>query len=136
MRLLDTNVFLRYLTRDDEEKAQRCFELFQRLKNGDETATTTEAIIAEVVFVLSSRRLYGLSHEDIRARLLPILGIRGLKLRQKRVYFRALDIYVAHPALDFEDALSVATVQVDGVQEIYSYDRDFDRVEGIVRLEP
>ena len=30
MRFLDTNVFLRYLTGDDEVKAQACYELFQR----------------------------------------------------------------------------------------------------------
>ena len=30
MRLLDTNVILRYLTRDDVEKADGCFQLFQR----------------------------------------------------------------------------------------------------------
>ena len=32
MRFLDANVILRYLTRDDEAKAQACYELFQRVR--------------------------------------------------------------------------------------------------------
>lgn len=36
--LIDSNVFLRYLTWDDPEKAERCKELFKRLEFGTETA--------------------------------------------------------------------------------------------------
>ena len=32
MRFLDANVILRYLTRDDEAKAEACYELFQRVQ--------------------------------------------------------------------------------------------------------
>ncbi len=89
MKFLDTNVILRYLTRDDEAKAEACYRLFQRASRGEEELFTCEAIVTEVVYVLSSRRvLYRLSHEEIRARLAPILAIRGLRLPQKRVYNR------------------------------------------------
>ena len=30
MPFVDTNIFLRYLTKDDPDKAQACFELFKR----------------------------------------------------------------------------------------------------------
>ena len=56
MRFLDTNVFLRYLTGDDEIKAQASYELFQRVSLGEEELFTCEAIVAEVVYVLSSPR--------------------------------------------------------------------------------
>ena len=38
----------------------------------------------------------------------------------------------------FEDALSVATMERQKIYELYSYDRDFDRIEDteITRLEP
>ena len=137
MRFLDTNFILRYLTRDDEAKAQACYALFQRVKRGEEGIFTCEAIITEVVYVLSSPRApYQLGHEEIRARLLPILTLRGLRLPQKRVYFRALDLYSASAFLDFEDALAVAHMEQRGVNEILSYDRDFDRISGVARVEP
>ena len=137
MRFLDTNVILRYLTRDDEAKAEACYRLFQSVKNGEEELFTCEAIVTEVVYVLSSPRAgYRLSHDDIRARLVPILSLRGLRLLHKRVYVRALDIYASFPSLDFEDALAVAHIERQGITEIVSYDRDFDRVVQVQRTEP
>ena len=137
MRFLDTNVILRLLTRDDEAKAEACYELFQRVRRGEEELSTCEAIVTEVVYVLSSPRLrYRLTHEQIRSRLLPILTLRGLKLPQKRVYLRALDLYASSASLDFEDALAVAHMEQRRITEIVSYDRDFDRVAGLRRIEP
>ena len=137
MRFLDTNVILRYLTRDDETKARACYQLFQRVRQGEEELCTCEAIITEIVYVLSSPRApYRLSHEEIRSRLVPILTLRGLNLPQKRVYLHALDLYAAAPFLDFEDALAAAHMEQRGVTEIISYDKDFDRVPGLWRVEP
>lgn len=139
MRFLDTNVILRYLTRDDETKAAACYRLFQQVKTGAEELFTCETIVAEVVYVLSSPRAgYRLDHEEIRARLSPILSLRGLRIPNKRVCIRALDLYASHPFLDFEDALAVAHMERRGITEIMSYDRDFDRVQAaeIGRVEP
>ncbi len=137
MKFLDTNVILRYLTRDDEAKAEACYQLFQRVKLGQEELFTCEAVITEVAYVLSSPRApYRLSHEEVRARLLPILTLRSFRLPQKRVYLRALDLYASAPFLDFEDALAVAHMEHQGLTEIVSYDRDFDRVTGLRRIEP
>lgn len=136
MRFLDANVFVRYLVRDDEAKAQACFDLFQRVKLGQEQVSTNDVIVAEVAYVLSSRALYHLGHDDVRARLVPLLSLSGLKLPRKRLCFRALETYAAHPSLDFEDALAVGTIENDPSGEICSYDRDFDRVPGVKGAEP
>jgi predicted nucleic acid-binding protein len=136
MRFLDANIFLRYLTRDDEVKADACFRLFQRLKSGQERATTSEVIIAEVVYVLAARTLYNLRPDEISARLRPLLAVRGLRIAHKRSCLQALDLYATYPFLDFEDALAVAEMQRQGLQTILSYDRDFDRLEQVSREEP
>ena len=136
MRFLDTNIIVRYLTRDDEEKAAACYELFQRLKHGTEEVTTCEAVIAEVAYVLASRAHYALSHEQVRARLAPILALRGLKIPNRRVYLRALDLYASYRFLDIEDALLLAHMERRGTREIISYDSDFDQIPGTKRLVP
>lgn len=137
MKFLDANIFLRFLTWDDRTKADACQALFKKVEQGEEDVTSCEAIIAEVVYVLTSTRLpYHFSHPEVRAGLLPILTLRNLHLPQKGVYLRALEIYATSPFLDFEDALATAHMEQQGIAEILSYDRDFDRISEVSRLEP
>ncbi|MDQ2787281.1 MAG: PIN domain-containing protein [Chloroflexota bacterium] len=136
MRLLDTNVIIRYLTGDDPAKAADCRELLQRAARGEEQIRLCEAHLTEVVYILSARAHYGLGHEEIRQRLILIINLRGLKLPRKKLYRRALDVYALYAALDFEDALAVAYMEADGLAELYSYDRDFDCIPTITRIEP
>jgi len=135
MIFLDANVLLRVLTNDDPEKAQQCFDLLRKAERGEVQLATSEHVIAEVVYVLSSPRLYHLPAKRIRDLLLPILGLRGLKLPSRQVYRRALDIYALHNA-DFGDTLTVAHMRKWEVRTILSYDRHFDRIEGVERQEP
>ncbi|MDO8689846.1 MAG: PIN domain-containing protein [Dehalococcoidia bacterium] len=136
MRFLDANIILRYLTRDDEAKAQRCLALFQRLSQGQEQVTTCEVILHEVLYVLTSKRYYGLSHDEAASRLRPILSLRGLKLSQKRLYLRALDLYASSQSLDFGDAVAVGHMEDLGIGEVYSYDGHFDHMDSVQRVEP
>jgi len=136
MRLLDASIFLRHLTGDDSTKAKACRDLFVRVRDGKEEVTTTEAVIAEVVFVLRSRRHYDVPAETVRDLLAPILSLRGLSLAHKTAYLRALDLMATRGELDYEDALSVMHAKRQGIGEIYSYDTDFDGVEGMERVEP
>ncbi len=135
MIFLDTDIFLRYLTRDDPDKSQACLALLQRIQAGEE-ATTSEVVLAEVVFVLSSPRQYTLNHADVSARLRPVLLLRGLKVPNKRRLLRALDLYATYIQLDFEDCLTAAQIEQQGIARLMSYDRGFDRVPGILREEP
>src|SRR5579862_1560231 len=134
MRFIDTNIFLRYLTRDDPVKAAASYNLFQRLQSGAEQAITSEAILTEVVNVLSARSHYGLQPTKIPARLSPILNLSGMRLQHKRTYLRALDLYATYPRLDFEDVLIIAHMERQGITELYSYDTDFDGIPGVTRL--
>lgn len=134
-RFVDTNIFLRYLTRDDPRKAEACLRLLKQAEANEVTLTTSETIIAEVVFVLASPRLYNLPRQDVHARLTPLLTLEGLKLPQRSKFLRALDLYAAH-RIDFEDALTIAETEQGQIEELYSYDTDFDSVAGVTRLEP
>lgn len=134
-QFVDTNIFLRYLTRDDPRKAEACLHLLERAKANEITLTTSESIIAEIVFVLASPRLYSLSRQDVHARLTPLLTLEGLRLPQRGKFLRALDLYVIHH-IDFEDALTIAEMEQSQIEELYSYDTDFDSVAGVTRLEP
>jgi len=137
VRFIDANIFIRLITRDDPSKASACLQLFQRLRQGREEATTSEAVIAEIVYVLvSTRQPYRLARTDIRARLMPLLRVRGLRLPERGALIRALEVFELYDDLDFEDALTVARMEGVGIEELQSYDRGFDVVSGIRRVEP
>ena len=109
---------------------------FRKAQRKEIRLTTSESVISEVVYVLSSSKLtYQLSPEDIRAHLQPILALPGLILPHRRMFLRALDLYAAYH-LDFEDALSIAHMERQKIAEIYSYDQDFDGTPEVKRLEP
>lgn len=69
-------------------------------------------------------------------RLRPLLLLPGLRLPDRAVYLDAFDIYETLPRFDFEDAVIVAHMRRQRVGELLSYDRDFDAVPGIRRVEP
>ena len=139
MRFVDTNVFLRALveppTPVEEAKSEACRALFRRVLDGEEDVTTVEVVVAEVAYVLTSPRQYGLSAPDAAERLRQLVQMRHLALPNKALHLHALDIWASSPRLDYEDALIVATIERDPT-ELYSYDTDFDRVSSIVRVEP
>jgi predicted nucleic acid-binding protein len=59
-----------------------------------------------------------------------------MTLPHKRMYLRALDLFATTSGLDFEDALVVAQMERQRLPELYSYDRDFDPLASVTRIEP
>lgn len=135
VQFVDTNIFLRHLTNDDPQKAEACFELFKKAARDEVALVTADWVIAEVVYLLSSKTVYNLSSEEVKTRLFPLLSLRGLKIPNQKIHLRALDLY-GTLQIDYEDCLSVAYMAQQGLEDIYSYDRHFDRVEQVKRLEP
>lgn len=135
LKFLDANVILRYLTKDHAEHSAAAQEVLQQVADGDLLVTTSETIIAEIVYVLSSRFLYNRSRSEIRRHLSSILRLQGMILPAKQTYEHALELY-ASTSLDFEDALSIAHMETLGITTILSFDRDFDRFPSISREEP
>jgi predicted nucleic acid-binding protein len=130
---LDTNILLRFFTGDDSQKAQQALNLFMRIERGEEKVITSSSVIFETVYTLQS--FYKLPRVEIKDKLLPIISMRGIHLPDKSVYYRAFDLYVTKN-ISFADAYNAAYMISEEIFNIYSWDRDFDKIEGIVRLEP
>jgi predicted nucleic acid-binding protein len=133
MRFLDTNILLRYFTRDDEAKAQKALALLQRIERGEERVETSLPVIFETVFTL--QRYYRMPLPRIKELMLPILQLRGLRLPSKNLCIAALDLFVEHN-ISYVDAFNAAYLQARSTTEVYSWDTDFDRIEGITPIEP
>jgi predicted nucleic-acid-binding protein len=103
--ILDTNVWVRYVTNDDPEQAARAARLIT-------TATAIfvpKTVLLELEWVL--RAVYGLSAEAVGRSLLHILGLPVVRPEQPE----AVALALAHfrEGLDFADALHL--VSGDGV---------------------
>lgn len=132
---IDTNVFLRHLLNDHPQHSARAFGLISAIERGDVTAWTTDLAVAELVFVLSSKRTYNLDRQAISDLLVPLLDLSGLRLERKRMYVRVFELYVSLP-IDFIDAYHAALLESRGDTALYSFDTDFDLVPGLRRHEP
>ena len=135
MQFIDTTIFLRHLTRDDPRQAAACFNLFRQAQRKKVFLMTSESVIAEVVYVLSSKNTYHVPRDQVRALLYPLLSLPGLKLPHRKVYLRALDLY-ANNSFDFEGCLIVAHMERQALHEVYSYDTQFEQFAALHRLEP
>jgi predicted nucleic acid-binding protein len=110
-------------------------DLFERAERGELELTTSEAVIAEVMFVLTSPNLYKLDADDAGARVHAILEQRGFQIAGKQRLLRALSIVETRPSLGFVDALVVAHCE-SGSLELATFDQKLGRFPGISRWQP
>lgn len=132
-RALDANVILRFLTNDVPEQANRCAELLKRVEAGAEEVWLPDLVLADIIWILE--KFYKQPKKQICELLVPILNLRSLRFSSKKTAQKALRLYV-EKNLDWTDAVIAAQLLACQPREIHSYDRDFDKIEGITRLEP
>jgi len=135
MQFVDTNAFLRLVTGLPIDQAERMRAFFNELEQSPEWATTSESVISEVVFVLGSKRNYGLPRNDIAEAVRAVLSIRGLIVSQAPAIWEAVRLFET-TSVPWVDCLCIAQMREAGLSEIVSFDRHFDQFDGIVRVEP
>ena len=133
--LIDTDVIVRLLSGDDPLKQERSRRLFKQIELGEVTVIAPVTVIADCFYVLTSPSLYHLPKSEAAALLRPILRLPHFRAVNRRQVLRALEI-CANANLSFGDAYIAATMEQVGSTEVYSFDRGFDRLRGLTRLEP
>lgn len=132
---VDTDVIIRLLTGDDPRKQAAAKTLFEEVEQGRLDLAAPDTVIADAVFVLSSSRLYALSRAQISALLTPLVRLSHFEVQNKPAVLQALALYET-TNLDFGDLLIVASMQHTHADTLYSYDKGFDRIPGVIRREP
>ncbi len=130
---LDTNIFLRHLLNDHEDHSPRSTAYLERVERGEFRVQTADTVVFEVVFTLQS--FYRQPKEMIRDLVLPLIELPGIELPGKPLFRRAFSYYVDQN-LPFADAYHVALIERAGIEEVVSFDRHFDRVATVQRIEP
>src|SRR3954454_3564438 len=130
---LDTNIFLRHLRGDHADFSPRATALLQRVEQGSLKVRTADTVILETVFTLE--RGYRRSKEAIRDAFLPLIELPGIELPGKR-RFRQVFGYYIEKNISFADAYHAVLVESLRLTQIISFDRDFNRISALTRVEP
>jgi predicted nucleic acid-binding protein len=130
---LDTNILLRHLTQDNPNLGPRASAYLARIENGEIEVVTADTVVFETVFAL--QRTYKVPRERIRALVLPLIELSGIVLAGKRRLRQVFDLFVDRN-ISFADAYHVVLMQDLGLDEIVSFDRHYDRIGAIRRIEP
>ena len=131
---VDTNLFIRYLTDDDPEKADRVEALLNEAADSRIKLITVDLVLAEVVWVLESA--YSLKPAEITPMIRAILATPGLEVINGTLVARALDHYLDRN-IDFIDGCVAALMEKLGITEIYSFDREhLSRLDGLNLIKP
>lgn len=135
MQFIDTNIFLRFLTKDDPSKAAQCRKLLQSASKGDIKLYTTDLVIAELIWVLQSPKTYNLTPTEISEVIMPLLTIKNLYFPSKNLFPDIMDLFQSQN-IDYIDAYNSVIMLSRNIDTVYSYDRHFDLVADLIRKEP
>ena len=129
---LDTNILLRHLRQDDPILSARATAIITRIEQGDLTVRTADTVIFETVFVL--QRHYRVPPTQIAQAVLPLIELPGVILPGKRAFRQVFQLWLTTP-LEFADCYHLVQMRRHRLTEIFSFDRGFDRIPGIIRRE-
>ena len=132
MRFIDANIFLELML--DDKKANICESFFEKIKNEETNFYTSDFIIYTCLLQIEQK-------------------IKSLKVMGEFIYFinNLNNLSILRPSikdiynslhiskkykLDFDDALVVSVMAENNIQNLISFDKDFDKVSMIKREEP
>jgi predicted nucleic acid-binding protein len=130
---IDTNIFLRYLTKDNPSKYEKCREIFKKAVEGKIELSTSGIVIAELIWTLLS--YYKVQKADVVEKISIMVSTDNLYIPDKNIITDALVLY-GRKNIDYIDAYNAVFMRRYDIEEIYSYDGDFDAIENIKRTEP
>jgi predicted nucleic acid-binding protein len=130
---LDTNILLRHLLQDHSEQSPKATAYLARIESGELRVQIAETVIFETVFTL--QRQYGHPKAAIRDSLVPLIELPGIVLPGKQRFRQVFDLYV-DLNISFVDAYHIVFMRQRKLSQIVSFDKQFDRVPGIERVEP
>ncbi|WP_018258817.1 type II toxin-antitoxin system VapC family toxin [Halomicrobium katesii] len=131
--LVDTGVLIGMADTDDQHH-DVAMEIVRGMDHGDlPTGRVTNYIVLETLNWIHNRKRQQTAVETYD-RLNRSAGFEIHHSAQKD-FNRALELFQTHDGLSCGDTTIAAYMQREGIEYLYSFDDDFDMVDGITRLE-
>ena len=138
MKFLDANVFIyayykpkKQLSVEEKQIKEQAKKIITDVSQGREQAITTIVHVSEMVNILK----HGMPPEKLTDVIRGLLMLDNITVQgvSKEAYFAANELG-DDLKLETNDALAIEVMKSNNVTEIFTFDEDFDRVEGIIRI--
>lgn len=130
--ILDANILIRILTREDTDLLQKARELLRVAEGRGVTMVLLPVTVAEIVYVL--RSYYQWDKTEIAGRLLVQIESGILSVLERDVVIQALKWFRDLPQVHFADAYIAAYALTRSDGAVASFDQQLRRVPGLTVL--
>lgn len=130
--IIDSNIFLEVLLK--QEKSENCRIFLNKTISGEAEGIVPDFVIDSVLLIMKRDSI---NTKEMKMFLQKILKSRGIRIYSIGIKDRvkALNLMDSY-GLDYEDALVLQSAIATDSEEIMSFDKHFDRVKEIRRIEP
>ncbi len=138
MRFLDANVFIyayykpkKQLTQKEKQMKEHAKKIISNVSQGKEDVLMTVVHVSEIVNILK----HGMPLDQVAAIIRGLFMLDNVRIIDvtREAYFAATELG-DDLKLEANDALAVDAMRLNNIKEIYSFDEDFDQIEGITKL--
>jgi predicted nucleic acid-binding protein len=127
----DANLCIALLAGPAHWAHESALQVFRRVAEGHLALILTPLVLAELVY--ATRTLFRWNRSEASRRLAAFIAADGLVIREESQVSRALSLFGTN-RIDFVDAYLAAVARDPGPQVVASFDRDFDKVDGLRRI--
>lgn len=120
---IDTSIFIRFLTQDDQQKYADCKKIFELIQVGKLRPYISQVVILEIIFVLT--RVYSFSKERVLEAVDEIFRLRNITVIEITDSKKALQLYSKNK-IEYQDCL-IATQQPPHTT-LLTYDKEFEQI--------
>ncbi|MBU1000273.1 PIN domain-containing protein [Patescibacteria group bacterium] len=129
MKLLDTNVIIRFLLKDHPTQSPASKTLFE---NSTEDLILSDVGLAEIIWLLTS--FYKFSKQEVIEKIYNLLKVNNLVVNRTLI-IRTLYFY-GNFSINYIDAYLAAYSEQEKLERIYSFNKDLDKIKPVKRFEP
>jgi predicted nucleic-acid-binding protein len=123
-KLVDTNVILRYLLKDNELLFKKASSLLEKVKGGEETVVIPESVLAECVYVLL--RIYKVERQIISEKFQGLFSYKGVVNPDKKEMVYAITLF-GKTQLSIVDCILCARATLNRL-ELFTFDNELKKI--------
>lgn len=123
-KLIDANVILRYLLRDDEASFKKASSLLEKAKVGEETVVIPESVLAECVYVLL--KIYKVERQIIAEKLKGLFSYKGVVNSDKKDLIDSITLF-GQTQLSVVDCILCAK-SINNRMPLFTFDEELKKI--------